>query len=198
MNPDIEQHIQALQTYATAATAQPKDTSDLRIKRSQLSAIQKTIRSLEKKSVPVPEVLQNEKLSLTTAVAELERTGDDGADVYEALLEIVSKLGYALGRRPHNELYKKIRDWRRLRTPQKPIRDALLAVMKAMGGSGQEPDILERLTDKLGDKLTPSDLDKPYGRRPRWHTTVRSVRNKLIKEGLLTPESRRRTWTLAK
>lgn len=198
MTPEIKQHLQVLEEYVAGATSQAKDTTELRVKKSQLSAILKTIRSLEKKAVPVPEVLQNEKITLTTAVAALEDAGNNGEDVYESLLSIVSKLGHALGRRPHHELYKNIREWRRTSTPHKPVRDALLAVLKTMGGSGKETEILAKLTEKLGDKLTPADLEKPHGRRPRWQTTVRSVRNKLIKEDILTPDSRRRTWTLAK
>ena len=198
MNEEVKEHVQALREYVKAMSSEGMESSELRVKKSQLSAIQNTIRQLDRKSIPVPDSLKTEKISLAAAVGELERNGNDGTALYDALLDLVADLGQTLGLRPHNELYKKLREWRKQRMPQKTIRDALIATLKSMGGSGKEPEILAKLHDKLGDKLSDADLEKLHGRKPRWHTTVRSVRNKLIKEGILTQESRRRTWTLAK
>lgn len=194
---NVQKHLDGLREFAEQAAGNGHDAGDLKVKKAQLQAVQKTIRQLERRAIPVPEGLKGEKLSLATAVGELEK--DSGKDqVYEALLEIVEHLGRACGRRPHHELYMRSREWKRKTTPPEALRKEITRVLEEMGGSGQEREVMAKIELRLKGKFTEVDVERPKGNRQRWQANVRRERRRMIDDGILTPESRRSTWTLAK
>ena len=136
MADNIEDHVEALKAFAEQATGDGHDVGDLKVKKAQLQAVQRTIRQLERKNIPVPDGLNEEKLTLATAVGELEK--DSGTDqVYETLLDIVEQLGRACGRRPHHELYMRMREWKRQATPPDVLRKEITRALEELGGGGQ-------------------------------------------------------------
>ena len=193
----LQEHLDALKAFAEAAAGNSQDIGELKVKKAQLQAVQKTIRQLERKGIPVPDGLKEEKLSLATAVGELEK--DSGADqVYEALLDIVEQLGRTRGRRPHHELYLRAKEWKQQTTSPEVLRQEITRALEEMGGSGHEREVIAKIDAGLKGKFTEADLERPRGNRARWQTNVRRERRRMIEDGLLTPESRRSTWTLAK
>ncbi|NLS95740.1 MAG: hypothetical protein GXX96_26700 [Planctomycetaceae bacterium] len=194
---NVQNHLEALREFAEQAAGNGQDAGDLKVKKVQLQAVQKTIRQLERRGIPVPDGLKGEKLSLATAVGELEN--DSGKDqVYEALLDIVEQLGRACGRRPHHELYIRSREWKRQTTTPEALRKEITRALEEMGGSSHEREVMAKIEARLKGKFTEADLERPKGNRPRWQTNVRRERRRMIEDGILTPESRRSTWTLAK
>lgn len=171
------------------------EPDETRVKRTQIKAITRTIRQLEKSSVPVPESLQNEKLELVSAIEELEQANGGVEAVYEGLLAVVASLGRTCGRIPHKELYRTARERKQHTTSDETFRKAVLAVLKEKGGAAHQRDILEGVGKRLEGKLTEADLDRPKGRATRWQQAVRRQRKVMINEGLLTEDSRS-TWTL--
>jgi len=197
MAGNIEDHVEALKTFAEQATGDGHDIGDLKIKKAQLQAVQRTIRQLERKNIPVPDGLNEEKLALATAVGELEK--DSGTDqVYEALLDVVEQLGRACGRRPHHELYMRMREWKQQATPPDVLRKEITRALEELDGSGREREVMAKIEARLKGRFTDADLERPKGNRTRWQTNVRRERRRMIDDGLLTPESRRSTWTLVK
>lgn len=102
-----------------------------------------------------------------------------------------------LKKNPVRDLRDCLRDRRKQELSKDILRQNIIAVLKEMGGVGHERDILKEIGDKLKEQFTPADLDRP-GRRARWEMNVRQERNRMIKEGILTPESRRKKWKLIK
>ncbi len=194
---NVKEHLEALREFAEQAAENGQDAGDLKVKKAQLQAVQKTIRQLERRGIPVPNGLKDEKLSLATAVGELEK--DSGTDlVYESLLDIVQQLGRVCKRRPHHELYLRSRDWKSQTTPAEALRKEITRVLEEMQGSGRERDVMAKIAARLKGKFTEADLERPMGNRPRWQMNVRRERRQMIDDGILTSESRRSTWTLAK
>ena len=197
MADNIEDHVEALKAFAEQATGDGHDVGDLKVKKAQLQAVQRTIRQLERKNIPVPDGLNEEKLTLATAVGELEK--DSGTDqVYETLLDIVEQLGRACGRRPHHELYMRMREWKRQATPPDVLRKEITRALEELGGGGHEREVLAKIEARLKGRFRDADVERPKGNRTRWQTNVRRERRRMIDDGLLTPESRRSTWTLVK
>lgn len=194
---NMQKHLEALREFAEQAAGNGTDSGDLKVKKAQLQAVQKTIHQLERRGIPVPDGLNDEKISLATAVAELEK--DSGIDeVYEALLDIVEQLGRICRRRPHHELYLRSRKWKSQTTPPETLRKEITRVLEEMGGSGHEREVMAKIEARLNGKLTEADRERPKGNRPRWQANVRHERRRMIDDSILTPESRRSTWTLAK
>jgi hypothetical protein len=146
----------------------------------------------------VPEGLSAEKLSLASEVTAIEQAEGGCMGIYEALLDLVWQLGKVCGRRPHHELYLRLRDWRKQTTPSEALRKAILEALRDLGGSGHQADVLDHVREKIQSALTPADREKVHGGRPRWERNALRERKRIIDDGLLTPDSRRSTWTLAK
>ncbi len=194
---NAKNNLDAFREFAEEAVGNGQDAGDLRVKKAQFQAVQNTIRRLKQRGIPVPDGLKDEKLSLTKAVGELER--DSGIDqVYETLLDIVEQLRRICKRRPHNELYMRSREWKIQRASLEVLRKEITRVLEEVGGSGHEREVMARIEARLKGKFTEADLELPKGNPLRWQGNVRRGWRRTIDDGILTTESRRSTWTLAK
>jgi hypothetical protein len=194
---DAKQSLKILRDYITSAEMLSVNTNELSVKKAQLRAIEKTINQLEKKSVPVPEALYSEIKALTSDIKE-SNIHNTPSLLYEELLDIITQIGHVLGKKPHKELYLRSKEWRKKTTSKSIWRPSIIELLKAMEGSGSERDVFDALEQKYQGQFTPADIEKPFGRSARWETNVRSERNRMIRDGILTQDSRRKRWTLVK
>lgn len=194
---DIQTHLEALKDYADSIKDGSGDIEDIQIKKKQLSAVQRTIRQLEKNQVPVPDGLNNEKLSLVSELGILESSSDGSIKVYETLLGIIFNLGKACRRLPHKELYQLSKKWRGQETPQETLRKSIINALKHMGATAKQTEVFEYVGKQLSDSFTPADLSRPGGKTLKWQNNMRRERKRMIKEGILTEDSKGKTWTLA-
>lgn len=195
---NIQQHLQALKDYVSNIQNGDGDIIDIRVKKKQLSAIQRTIRQLEKSSVPVPESLSNEKLTLVSEISDLENASSGCTQTYEALIDIIFDFSLACGKLPHKDLYRRIREWRKKTTPPDTLRKVIINILKESSGSAKERDIVPLIEKRLKTNFTPADLERPGGKRFKWQTNTRRERKRMITDGILTQDSKRSTWTLTK
>ena len=195
---EIQEHLGALKEYVRNVLTGSKDLDELRVKKAQLSAIQRTIRQLEKNRVPVPEGLSNEKLSLVSELNGLENASDGCIKVYESLLNIIFDLGRVCRRLPHKELYQLSKKWRNQVTPQETLRQSIITTLKDTEGTGKEAKVFESIEKQLSSRFTPADLSRPGGKNLKWQNNVRRERKRMIKDDILTKDSKGKTWTLAK
>jgi len=74
-----------------------------------------------------------------------------------------------------------------------PILESLIE----MGGGGKVQDILDRVFDKMKQKLKEKDLEKvPSGTDIRWKNIARWERQNLIEKGYLKKDSPRGVWEI--
>ena len=171
------------------------NVDDYSVKKAQLRAIEKTIKQLEKKFVPVPAVLISERETLITELAA-RGASDTPWSLYDELLDIINQIGHALGKKPHKDLYLRAKELRKKTMPKSVWWPCIKEMLKSRGGSASEQDILNIIAEKFEDRFTPADLEKPYGKSARWESNVRSERNRMIRDNILTKESKRKTWEL--
>lgn len=174
------------------------ENAEAKLMKLQLRAIEKTLRQMDRNGIPAPEGLISEKVSLENKMAEIEKAPRDISLVYKELIEIIIQIGRIIRRHPSKDLRNLLREWKEATTPKGILRETIITVLKEMGGSGQEQDILKCVGDKLKGELRPADLYRPSGKRSRLEINVRNERNRMIKEEILTPESKLKKWTLAK
>lgn len=80
------------------------------------------------------------------------------------------------------------------RTPEEDYIIPLLESLVELGGRARTKDVLDRVYQKMKDQLTEADKEKlPKGQDIRWRNTVQWCRFALVKEGLITPNTPRRT-----
>ncbi len=195
---DIQSHLEAIKEYIAQVQNSGSDLTDIHIRKKQLSAIQKTIRQLDKNGVPVPESLNAEKLSLVNAITQIETASGSCLKVYDAMIQMLFDLGRACQKLPHKDLYLLSRHWRSQSTPQTTLRKVILQVLKEHGGSAHQEQVFEEADKQLANQWTPADMSCPGGKTTRWKNNIRRERKSMIKEGILTKDSKGRTWTLAK
>ncbi len=73
----------------------------------------------------------------------------------------------------------------------------LLEALDELGGSGPASVVVNRVGEKLHDKLTAVDLEQVSSGEVRWKNRVQFVRLGLIKAGLMKDDSPRGTWEIA-
>lgn len=192
----LKQNLNTIRDYISGIK-ELKESSEVQLVRSQLRVIGKSIRQFERDGIQVPEGVMSDKLSLESKIQEIRKGPHEISLLYEELLDIIIQTGRILKKRPDIDLRVRLRESRKGELPTDVLRKSIIAVIKEMGGIGHERDVLKEIGDKLKEQFTPADMDRP-GRRARWEMNVRQERNRMIKEGILTPESRRKKWKLSK
>lgn len=195
---EIQPNLRALEEYVSQIQNGEGDLEDIRIKKKQLSAIQRTIRQLEKNNIPIPESISSEKLNLVSEINDMENASNGCLQVYNNLVKILFDLGRLCNKLPHKDLYRLSRQWRSQATPRSTLRKQILTALREYGGSARETQIFESIEKQYGNHFTPADLSRPGGKNLRWQNNVRRERRAMIEEGILTNDSKGKTWTLAK
>ncbi|MEJ5166488.1 MAG: winged helix-turn-helix domain-containing protein [Thermoanaerobaculia bacterium] len=86
-----------------------------------------------------------------------------------------------------------------LRTKQEDFFIPILGALVELGGSGKMQKVLERVYEKMKDRLNKYDLD-PLPSDPktiRWKNTAQWARNEMVKKGLLASKSPRGMWEIS-
>src|SRR5262245_53475552 len=77
------------------------------------------------------------------------------------------------------------------RTPQEIFRQPILRALYEKGGSGKTAEVLDRIEEILGSKLTNADRASLSHGEIRWRNTAQWERNVMVDEGLLKKNSPR-------
>lgn len=85
-----------------------------------------------------------------------------------------------------------------LRTPEDEYRIPILESIVELGGKGEMREILERVREKMKDKLNEYDFQSipSNPNEPRWRNTAQWCRLTLVKEGLLSSSSPKGIWEI--
>lgn len=78
---------------------------------------------------------------------------------------------------------------------QTAYRQALLEVMRDMGGRGEAEAILAEVEQRLAPRLRDRDLEEVQG-EARWRRAARFERKDMVEAGLLEPVIERGVWQL--
>ena len=74
-----------------------------------------------------------------------------------------------------------------------PLKEYRLSVLKSLdshGGKAERKKVLRDVFGELESKLNQDDLEKLYGRPPRWQVSAEVVRSEIAKEGLVESAGR--------
>ena len=193
----LEQNLNAIRAYISGIKGL-KESSKFQLLRSQLSVIEKSIRQFEKDNIQVPEGVMSDKFSLESKIEEIKKGPQEISLLYEELLDLIVQAGHILGKNPHKDLRDHLRESRKQGLPRDILRENIVAVLKEMGGSGNERDVLKKIEVELKEQFTAADMIKPKGKRTQWELNARNERKRMINQGILTPDSMRTKWSLLK
>ena len=85
-----------------------------------------------------------------------------------------------------------------LKTPNQTYRRPILEALEELGGRAYADDVLKIVEEKVNPFLNEFDLQKlSSGMDIRWRNAAQWVRWRLVKEGLLKPDSPRGVWELS-
>jgi hypothetical protein len=189
----IQQYLTSLRAYAEDPDGDGNPGLDedatTKERRLRLRAIEKAIRQLKKAGVAVPESLEQERLVAVDAIERIEQSRGGSLAVYEQLLDVVATLGRVIGRKPYRDLYLKARDRKNSATPSEVLREAIVATLTEAGGEAHWKHVLERVEDRLKERLTEVDLDRTKGKLARWQQAVRREARRMRNANILTDDS---------
>lgn len=196
MSENLQQSLKAIKEYISGI-ARIKEDDEVKIMKNQLSLLKKSISKFEKDGVLVPEGMRADMLSLESKIRQLEKGPQELSFLYEEMLDIVFQIGCLLSKRPDKDIRKRIRESKKTELASDILRKNIINVLLEMGGSAYERDIRKAIEERLRENFTPADKRRPFGRSMQWEINLRKERFKMIKDGILTPDSKGNKWTLA-
>ena len=194
-NENLKKSLDTIKDYISGMK-ELKGGPDLELVKTQLRVMEKTIKQFAKIGIQVPESLLSEKALLESKITAISKGPHDLSLLYEDLLDIILLIAPILKTWPARDVRARIQQRRKGELQGEILRDKIIAVLREMGGTGYERDVVKEMGDTLKDKFTPSDIEAPHGKRPRWEMNARKERTRMIKEGILTPESKKKRWSL--
>lgn len=189
-------HLAALRELIESAS-ETLDDSEIETKALQLTTIQRSIASLEKSELPVPEELRQLKMKLTTQVARREKAIKALHTVRDELTSLLGLLKSALGRRRRTGRRKSTRVSAGASVDTRLVEQAILQVLGKMGGSGHASEVIDEVYEVVKDKLTPFYLSHLDSGVPRWRNKVSWAKYRLVQKGDIRRGSPGGIWELA-
>jgi hypothetical protein len=162
-------------------------------KKIQLIEINKAIRNLESKNISVPEGLRNEKIKLIGEINDKSMISK-----IQILKNGFDELLRTIGGDEKNDVPKKRKRSKELKTDNSILRCVLIEVLKQMNGCGKVKDIKMAMEKKLISRFLPGDLLlRADGKTIAWFNNVQWERLRMVEEGLLKKDSPNGYWELA-
>ena len=196
-NDNVKHSLDTIRDYISAMKELPESTEAQLIK-AQLRLIEKNIKQFEKNGIQIPEGILSDKTSLESKLATIGKGPHELSLLYGELLDLILLTAPILKTWPGRDLRDRIKGRRKEELKGDIFRKQIIASLKEIGGTAEERDIIEVIGDRLKSQFSPSDLESPYGKRPRWVMNARKERKRMMKDGILTPDSKGRKWSLAK
>ncbi|MBW1977818.1 MAG: hypothetical protein JRI79_07600 [Deltaproteobacteria bacterium] len=194
---EINAHLDGLEKILNNVAQGLKDEHDLEHKKRQFRAVDNSIRQLSEGGIPIPPELNQMRETLQAEIERFSVPLEEVEDAYRRALELVVKLGRLCRHNPRKDLSLMAKEKRQRETKVAELGKILVSVLQKMGGSGREKSVVRKVEEALQGQFTEADLDCPQGKTPRWLSNLRRARNKLIEQGVLTPNSKGRRWALA-
>ena len=148
---------------------------------AQLRAVAKAIEQLEKQRVPVPDSLRQTKMELVAKIGQQNQFDQQLRMLGEGLAEVMEMIEDATGKpnldgKPQKDSTPRQRRPRNSNqpvTPQSVLREYMIQALREFNGSARTSDVLERMQEMLGDRLTPRDLEtRSDGRAIVWENNT--------------------------
>jgi hypothetical protein len=183
----IGNQVNALEESIKTELAEAADADDgLQIKK-QLKAIDRSVRSLERESVPVPREIQDLRESLKRQLSKFQGQGSDLIKAYERLLELNATLARATGRNLRKDATLLMRQSRPRPIDSAELLKATLVALGQLGGSARRDEVERAVEDLVSDKLSEFDRDDSNNKhQARWLSRLYRARNQLVREGKLS------------
>lgn len=190
------ERLTALTEEATALVESPLATE----RANQLAATQRAVHALRQADAPVPSGLLDQMTELQKSCADCKKADEVVNLVRQALHTLSSRLP-----RPK----KRTESPRTRRSPAEQFRkgvllpisayeEAILVVLRQMGGQATREKALKAVHDYLGDRLQAEDhkVYESQGNIPRWEYRAGTGRRKLQEKGLLRGDTKNTIWAL--
>ena len=170
-----------------------------------MRAVAKAIEQLEKQRVPVPDSLRQTKMDLLATIGQQNQFDQQLRMLGEGLAEVMEMIEDATGKpnldgksqKDSTPRQRRPRNSNQPVTPQSVLREYIIQALREFNGSARSSDVLERMQEMLGDRLTPRDLEtRSDGRAIVWENNVRWERAAMVKEGILRDDSKFGYWEL--
>lgn len=166
---------------------------------AQLRAIAKAVGQLEKSGVAVPDLLRAEKTRLAASLAmhtdakqALAQLADEFQDILKDLRERVGQDTGTPSAKPRAKRSKLPK------TPQKVLREGILAALRKLGGSARSSDVIAEMTSQLKGQLLPGDdVWRDTTNEPAWQNNAKWERFQMTQDGALRRDSPRGVWELS-
>lgn len=165
-------------------------------KRKQLREISGVTEKLQRTGVPVPQELLNLSDSLSQDVAQQDAAQSALRTLHVRLSEILRQTAARFGERPVRR--------RRHRldldgcTPVDEYRRVIVEILQALGGRAYAHDVLQAISERMSDALTPRDLEEDERNgQEMWRISAKKARGELVREGVLRSDSPKKTWELS-
>lgn len=163
-------------------------------------AIDNLLETLEKAEIEISADVKDASDKMDFGKAKiLSEMGEKIGKFYKKVKELKKEWQDISCEKLNLKLFEKREKLRKgLKTKQNDYFIPILEAIVELGGSGKVSEILDRVREKMKDKLNKYDL-QPLSSDPksiRWKNTAQWARNEMVKEELLSSKSPKGVWEI--
>jgi len=169
-------------------------SGDLADKEEQFKAVSKSIQTLERKGILVPDSLRDMKTSLYSEIGFSQELKEKLTNISEQLAAIQNRINESVPRR------KKKRKRRHVSgqpsTHHSEFRPIIIKALQDLGGEASKEEVLQWIENEMKNKFLPGDLEPRSQGKPIWVIRVQNQRTLMVKDGLIEKDAPHGIWKL--
>lgn len=173
---------------------------ELDLKISQIKAIDKTIKNMEKDHIAIPKELVRVRNKLITDMKQENNPEEVLQFLFDELVKSLKKIKINRNKLSVAPKKKEVRK-RILKSVQRvsnnEMKNGLIEILQEAGGSEKRKKIEIKIESKFKHKFSEADLEILDTGMPRWIKTLQMLRTPLIQQGVLKNKSPRGMWELS-
>jgi len=170
-------------------------SGDLADKEEQFKAVSKSIQTLERKGILVPDSLRDMKTSLYSAIEFSQDLKEKLANIDQHLAAIQNRIHEAAPRRRRRRK-KRSHVSGQPSTHHSEFRPMIIQALQAHGGEAPMHKVLDWIENEMEDNFLPGDLETRSRDKPTWIIRVQNERSLMVKDGLIEKDAPHGIWKL--
>ncbi len=168
---------------------------NLAAKEEQLKAVSKSINTLERKNVAVPDSLRDMKTSLFSEISFSNEVKSNLANIGTVLASILQRIEKTQPRRKRGTR-KRSYSSGQPSTHHSTYRPLIIRALQEKGGQASKHEVMEWIEKELEGKFQPGDLELRSRGIPTWIIRVQNERSSMVRDGIIKKDTPQGTWEL--
>lgn len=196
LEKEAEGLLQRVSEIVDDLTQELSGSGNLADKEEQFKAVSKSIQTLERKEIVVPDSLRDMKTSLYSAIGFSQELTEKLTNISEQLAAIQDRINESVPRRRRKKR-KRSHVSGQPSTHHTEFRPIIIKAIQDLGGEASKDEVLQWIENEMKDRFLAGDLELRSRGKPTWVIRVQNQRTLMVKDGLIEKDAPHGIWKLS-